>query len=122
MDNANLNNYGAYKKSIQLFDLVVEDCNKWMSHYESKRLVSQQLASSDSICANIEEGYGRFSKKEYVQFLVYSRGSAQETRGRYKRLKHWIPDEIIQSRIALTSEIIAILSSSIQTLKGKDKS
>jgi four helix bundle protein len=51
------------------------------------RLVSQQMGSADSICANIEEGYGRLSRVEYVRFLDFARGSTRETRGRYERMK-----------------------------------
>ena len=122
MEASNLGNYGAYRKALQLFDLVVADCNQWLKASECRRLVSQQIASSDSICSNIEEGYGRRSQKEYVQFLVFSRGSAQETRGRYGRFHHWMPVEIIKERVALASEVIAIISSSIQTLREKSES
>ncbi len=65
MNKGSLDNFGAYKKALMLFNLVVEDCNKWLNKQEFRRLVSQQLASSDSICANIEEGYGRSSKREF---------------------------------------------------------
>jgi hypothetical protein len=51
------------------------------------RLVSQQIGGADSICANIEEGYGRLSRVECVRF-DFARGSARETRGRYERMKH----------------------------------
>jgi 23S rRNA-intervening sequence protein len=57
------------------------------------RLVSQQIGSADSICANIEEGYGRLSRVEYVRFLDIARGSARETRGRYERMKHWLGED-----------------------------
>jgi len=44
-----------------------------------KRVVSQQIASVDSIHRNIAEGYGRRSLKEYLQFLNVALGSAGES-------------------------------------------
>ncbi len=87
------------------------------SEFTLSRLVSQQIASADSICANIEEGYGRLSRKEYIRFLDFSRGSARETQGRYKRMKHWLSKDIVQQRTALLDEIIAILTTTIATLR-----
>jgi four helix bundle protein len=81
--------------------------------------VSQQIGSADSICANIEEGYGRLSRAEYVRFLDIARGSARETRGRYERLRHWLAPEIVSERLALLDEIIGILTSSIETMRKK---
>jgi four helix bundle protein len=80
-------------------------------------LVAQQLASADSVAANIEEGYGRGSKREYTQFLVIARGSAQETAGRYHRLRHWLPAESVATRIVLCDDIIGILTASIKRLR-----
>ncbi len=85
---------------------------------ETARLVSQQLAAADSIAANIEEGYGRGSRKDYAHFLIISRGSAQETAGRYRRMRHWLPEEIVEERYRLCQEIIAILSATISTLRS----
>jgi len=74
------------------------------------------LASADSISANIEEGYGRLSRKEYIRFLDFARGSARETYGRYKRMQHWLSEDVVQQRTELLDEIIGILTATITTL------
>jgi len=116
-----LHQFTAYQKACELFDLAVADLSPLARNTLCMRLVSQQMASADSISANIEEGYGRKSRKDYSHFLIISRGSATETRGRYEyRLRHWLPDDIIKARVALCEEIIAILSASIRTLRTTD--
>ena len=114
-----LMSFGAYTKALELFDFVVADMAFLSRHRECSRLAAQQLASADSIASNIEEGYGRGSKKEYCQFLVIARGSAQETAGRYLRLRHWLPADLPAGRIALCDEIIGILTASILKLRSQ---
>jgi len=110
--------FGAYAKALELFDLMVGDLTPLARRPEPERLLSQQFASADSIASNIEEGYGRGSKKEFAQFLVIARGSTRETAGRYKRLRHWLSPEIVSSRHSLCHEIIGILTKTIATLRG----
>lgn len=113
-----LHRFGAYRKACELFDLAVADMTPLARNPLCTRLVSQQLASADSVSSNIEEGYGRRSRADYARFLVIARGSATETRGRYEqRFKHWLPPETIAARVALCEEIIAILSATIRTLR-----
>ena len=112
-----LESFGAYKKARELFDLVVNDMAQMMKDPRCYRLVAQQTSSADSICANIEEGYGRLSRAEYIRFIDFARGSARETRGRYERLATWLPQDIIQHRVALADEIIAILTTTLETLR-----
>jgi four helix bundle protein len=115
----NLKRFGAYVKALELFDYVVRDLSPLMKNPILHRLIAQQFASADSAASNIEEGYGRGSWKEYVHFLIISRGSAQETGGRYGRFKHWLPADVIAQRVALCGEIIGILSAAIKTLRAK---
>ena len=117
MSQSSLEQFGAYRKAKELFDLVVKDMEVLKKDPRCYRLIVQQVASADSICANIEEGYGRLSRVEYVRFLDIGRGSARETRGRYERMKHWLAPDVITERIALLDEIIGILTSSIAHMR-----
>ena len=119
MSQRGLEQFGAYEKARILFDLVVTDMQGLKTDNRCFRLIAQQVGSADSICANIEEGYGRLSRIEYVRFLDIARGSAREARGRYERMKHWLADKVIQERIKLLDEIIGILTRSIGTMKKR---
>jgi four helix bundle protein len=116
MSSGNLESFGAYQKAQELFDLVVQDIERWLLDRKIERLVSQQLASADSVCSNIEEGYGRESTVEYRRFLIIARGSLRETQGRYKRLRHWLPEEVVNRRILLADEINRMLTATIKKL------
>ena len=109
----------AWQKADALFDVVVEDLKPMRQDVMCQRLISQQIAAADSICANIEEGYGRESKRDYAHYLVIARGSAQETKGRYGRMKHWLASETIGLRQAACNEIIAILTATIRKLRSQ---
>ncbi len=117
--NDKLHHFGAYQKACAPFDLVVADMTLLAGNPLCTRLVSQQIASADSVPSNIEEGCGRASRPDYARFPVIARGSATETRGRYEhRFKHWLPAETIAARVALCEEIVAILSTSIRRLRS----
>jgi four helix bundle protein len=65
-----------WQKAMELFDLA------WtMAFVEAKidfKLRAQFADAAQSIAANISEGYGRRSVKEYIQFLYIALGSAGE--------------------------------------------
>ena len=94
-----LQEFGGLMKANELSDLVVEDLRPLKEAFGCKRLAEQQIASADSIAANIEKGFGLGSRKEYRQFLIIAAGSAQETRDRSGRLKHWLPPETKKTTI-----------------------
>jgi four helix bundle protein len=119
MSNGKLEEFKVYQKSLELFDRVVNDISQSLQDRRLDRLVSQQLASVDSVCSNIEEGYGRESTTEYRRFLIIARGSLRETLGRYQRLHHWLPEEVIKKRVVLAEEINKMLTLTIKSLASK---
>jgi four helix bundle protein len=119
MNSGSLHQFVAYQKALELFDLVVADVARYLGDRKLERLVSQQLASADSVCSNIEEGYGRESTVEYRRFLIIARGSLRETQGCYHRLRHWLRLDVVEQRIGLAEEINRILSATIKRLTGR---
>ena len=61
--------------AVKVID-IVDSINTSRKHF---RLLEQIEASSASISANLAEGKGRFSKKEFVQYCYIARGSLYET-------------------------------------------
>ena len=120
MSRNRVEDFGAYQDALKLFDHVVKDMEVLQKDPRCYRLIGQQVGSADSICANIDEGFGRLSRTEFIRFLDISRGSARETLGRYKRLKHWLSTETIEARVDLADKIISRLTITINTLRANN--
>jgi len=60
--------------------LEIYEITKEFPKDERFRLVDQLCRSAASIPANIAEGKGRNTLKEYIQFLYNARGSLEETK------------------------------------------
>jgi four helix bundle protein len=77
----------------------------------AKDTVGKQLVrSSDSISANIAEGFGRYHFKENKNFCYYSRGSIIET-------KTWLYKAT--SRNLIDSDTLSIITSTIRNYPFK---
>jgi len=114
-----LESFGIYQFARQLFEDFWKDSDVLLKDYRGRELVKQQVRSLDSICANMEEGFGRGYGKELPQHLKISRGEARESRGRYERCNHLLPPEIVAQRVATLSRIIGGLSKTIQTIENR---
>lgn len=107
-----------WQKSIEFADVIldlVENLNSSLKHY---RLVEQIEASSVSISANIAEGKGRESKKEYIRFLYIARGSLYESISiltLFEKRK-WITKEALEKLDKLGIEIASMLKGLINAI------
>lgn len=107
--------FGVYQKASKLFaDFLEEDLVILQKTFVGKVLAGNQLRCLDSICANMEEGYERKFGNDIKNFFRMSKGSTGEAKGRYKRLKKVLPEKLISERVAVLSEIRAMLESLIQ--------
>ena len=114
-----LESFGIYQLARQLFEDFWNDSEILSKDFRGRELVKQQVRSLDSVCANMEEGFGRGFGKELPQHLKISRGEARESRGRYERCNHLLPPETITQRVSALSRIIGGLSKTIQTIENR---
>ena len=112
--------YGIYQLACQLFNEFWDDSEILGQDNRGRELAKQQIRSLDSVCANIEEGYGRGFGKELPQHLRISRGEARESKGRFGRCARLLPLATIQARIAALDRIIGGLSKTIQTIEARN--
>ena len=76
----------AYNVSYDLGNYVWKMVEEWES-FARWTIGKQLVRSADSISANIAEGFGRYYKKEKIQFYRYSFGSMKETQDWLKKAK-----------------------------------
>lgn len=73
-----LNDIDCYKKALNLSNYVWNIVMKW-NWLAQKTIGTQFINAIDSISANIAEGFGRYGKKDKVNFYHYSFGSVKES-------------------------------------------
>lgn len=97
----------------------IYECSKNFPKEEKFGLTSQMRRCSVSIPSNIAEGWGRFSRKNYIQFLRISRGSLYELETQIIITKelNYINDSESLERLII--EISKMLNSLIKKLEEK---
>lgn len=114
-----LESFGIYRLAQQAFAEFWDVSEILGRDYRGRELVKQQVRSLDSVCANIEEGYGRGFGKELPQHLKIARGEARESRGRYERCVRLLSAEAIKKQTETLSKIIGGLTKTIQTIESR---
>ena len=99
----------AYRKALFLYDLVWEDCEILFKDVRGHTIAKQVIRSAGSISANMEEGYGHGLGPDYARILGIALGKARESQGWYFRGRKLLPAKVLEHRLALADEVIALL-------------
>ena len=102
-----------YRKALFFYDLVWKDIDKLRPDIRGEAIAKQLIRSAGSISANLEEGHGRGYGKQRNWFIKIAIGSARESKGWYWRAHRLLPQEVIDHRLSLADEIIALLVSEL---------
>ena len=114
-----LENLIVWRKSLNLVKLVYQTILPFLPIEEKWGLSSQIRRSSNSIHANIAEGYGRYYYQDNVRFCYIARGSLEETYSHVRACVElgYIANEQATPVFISILELKKILSGYIQFIK-----
>jgi four helix bundle protein len=108
-----------WQRAVDFADKVISLAEEIQTDRKHFRLIEQLESASASVALNIAEGKGRYSKKEFIQFLYIARASLYETITLlmiFSR-KKWISDMQIDEIKVFGDQIGKMLSSLINSIK-----
>ena len=115
----NFEDLEVWQKAAEFSKKVIDLSEKIDTNRKHFRLIEQLEGAASSIALNIAEGKGRYSKKEFVQFLNIAHGSPFETVSLlilFNRNK-WISDNQLDTMKTEAAEISRMLSGLISSIK-----
>jgi four helix bundle protein len=102
-----------------LYDKTWEDCVQLREDFRGKEVSRQLIRSVGSICANMEEAYGRRAgTADRRRVFRIALGEARESKGWYLRARHILPQDVLESRLEILDQIISLLVSIIYKKKA----
>jgi len=106
----------SHKLTLQVYILTRE-----LPKSETFGIISQIQRASSSVPANIVEGFGRKSNKEFLQFLYQAKGSLLETQYFLILIKDlkYINSTTVENLIIQYEELAKMLNSFITQIKLK---
>ena len=108
-----------WQRAVQFATDVIRLVEKSFPEKGHYRLIEQLESAATSIAMNIAEGKGRFSQKEFIQFLYISRGSLYETVTLLEIMSRlgWIGKEACAKLRSESHEISKMINGLISSLK-----
>jgi four helix bundle protein len=98
-----------YRLCMYLYDLVWIDSVVINKDFRGRDIVYQIVRSAGSVCANMEEAYRRgIGTPDFVRIMRISLGELGETQGWYFRARHVLGNEILEKRIKVIQQAIAL--------------
>jgi four helix bundle protein len=118
-----LEGLAVWQKSIDLAKVIHQQVLPRLPEVEKWALASQLRRSSQSIAANIAEGYGRYYYQEGVRFCYIARGSLDETSSHLYFAKEvgYLDEKILSELDQNIAEIRKMISGYIAYLKKSKK-
>lgn len=115
----NFTDLDVWKMADGLFEMMVVDAGKFPKTIIGRILTDQVVRAIGSISANIAEGVGRGGSKEFIRFLIISRGSLTESQNWLIKIIKlgWISDD----RFKLYMKKLSTLRMKINGFIGKLK-
>jgi four helix bundle protein len=109
-----------WARAVEFANGAVDICDRVQTDRKHYRLIEQLEASAASVAMNIAEGKGRYSKKEFVQFLYVAKGSLFETVTILTifQQRGWITEERLENMKVLADGIGKKLSNLISSVRG----
>ena len=113
-----------WQKAHRFFLDVVQDVDAFSPGTAGRVIANQVLRSASSISANIAEGFGRRTGKEYTHYLIVARGSTTETLDWYIKCRdlHLIDSAVFVTRRAALEEILKMLNRMVSQQLAKARS
>ena len=108
-----------WQKSIDFVEKVIRIIDELDAPRKHYRLIEQLEAASTSVAANIAEGKGRQTTKEFIQFLYISRGSLFEVVTLlviFQRVG-WLEPATVTELNLIAEEIAKMINSLIKSMK-----
>jgi len=98
-----------YRLPMYLYDLVWIDPLVINKDFRGREIVNQIVRSAGGVCANMEEAYRRgIGTPDFVRIMRISLGELGETQGWYFRARHVLGNEILDKRIKVIQQAIAL--------------
>ncbi len=98
-----------YRLAMYLYDLMWIDSVVINKDFRGREIVHQLVRSAGSVCANMEEAYRRgIGTADYVRIMRIALGELGETQGWYFRARHILGSELLEKRIKVIQQTIAL--------------